>query len=311
MHKTDLAQLDLNLLIVLSALLEECSVTRAARKLNLSQSATSHALGRLRKLFNDPLLIRTSQGMIPTPFAEQLVEPLRQILSDVRQLIQTPTFDPQTAQGTVQLVATDYATIVILPKVLQRIMEEAPNLNVECHHWQKDTTEQLRSGTVDLALGGHNPPSLGGQTPPGSKEFNAQQLFIERFVCVVRADHPVTTSAFTIDSYLAWPHALITITNSNKGYTDAFLEKLGAERRILLRLPHFLSAPLIVAKTDLILTLPQRLARLVSEFASLAILEPPIQLDEFSYIQLWHKRRQHEPMHIWLRELIARETQTI
>ncbi|KAB8314612.1 LysR family transcriptional regulator [Tolypothrix campylonemoides VB511288] len=297
MHEINLARLDLNLLMALHALLKERSVTRAAQTLGLSQSATSHALNRLRKLFDDPLLVRTSQGMIPTPRAENLLEPLRQILSEIEQLIQTPTFDPKTAQGTIQIVATDYATVVILPRVLKRVAEEAPHLDIECHHWREDTLEQLRNGAIDLALGGQNPPD--------SNEFNFQQLFVEDFVSIVRADHPVTQSEFTLEAFLAWSHALITVTNSRMGYIDAVLKKLGVKRRILLRLPHFLSAPLIVAKTDLILTLPRRLAMLFAEFANLCLLDPPVELDKFNYIQVWHKRRQHEPMHTWLRELIA------
>jgi DNA-binding transcriptional LysR family regulator len=300
MYEINLAQLDLNLLMALNALLEERSVTRAGKTLGLSQSATSHALNRLRKLFDDQLLVRTSKGMVPTPRAENLLEPLRQILSDIKQLIQTPTFDPKTAQGTIQIVATDYATVVILPTVLKRVAEEAPHLDIECHHWREETLEQLRSGEIDLALGGQNPPD--------SNEFNFQQLFVEDFVSIVRADHPVTQSEFTIEAFLAWSHALITVTNSRMGYIDAMLETLGMKRRILLRLPHFLSAPLIVAKTDLILTLPRRLAMLFAEFANLSVLDPPVELDEFNYIQVWHKRRQHEPMHIWLRELIASQT---
>jgi DNA-binding transcriptional LysR family regulator len=300
MHEINLAKLDLNLLMTLHALLEERSVTRAGKKLGLSQSATSHALNRLRKLFDDPLLVRTSDGMIPTPRAENLLEPLRQILLDIKQLVQTPTFDPKTAQGTIQIVATDYATVVILPTVLKRVAEEAPHLNIECHHWREETLEQLRSGAIDLALGGQNPPD--------SSEFNFQQLFVEDFVSIVRADHPVTQSEFTIEAFLAWSHALITVTNSRMGYIDTMLEKLGVKRRILLRLPHFLSAPLIVAKTDLILTLPRRLAMLFAKFANLSVLDPPVELDKFNYIQVWHKRRQYEPMHTWLREVIVSQT---
>lgn len=299
MHPINLAQLDLNLLMALHALLEERNVTRAGEALGLSQSATSHALNRLRKLFDDPLLVRTAQGMMPTSRAESLLEPLRQILSEIEQLIQTPSFDPKTAQGTLQLVATDYATVVILPVALQRIVTEAPNLDIECHHWRDDTLEQLRNGTVDLALGGQNPPD--------ASEFMMQQLFVEDFVSIVRTDHPLTRSPFTLEAFLSCSHALITVTNSRMGYIDAVLENLGAKRRILLRLPHFLSAPLIVAKTDLILTLPRRLALLFAEFANLAVFDPPIELEAFNYLQVWHQRRQLEPRHIWLREIIASE----
>jgi DNA-binding transcriptional LysR family regulator len=303
MHEINLAQLDLNLLLTLHALLKERSVTCAGETLGLSQSATSHALNRLRKLFNDPLLVRTSQGMMPTPHAENLIEPLQQILSEIEQLIQKPTFDSKTAQGTVQIAATDYATVIILPAVLKRIAEEAPHLNIECHHWQENTLEQLRTGSIDLALG--------GQDPPDSSEFNFQKLFVEDFVSIVRAGHPITQSDLTIETFLAWSHALITVTNSRMGYMDTLLEELDMKRRILLRLPHFLSAPLIVARTDLILTLPRRLAIFFAEFANLSVLDPPIELGSFNYIQVWHKRRQHEPVHTWLRELIASQTLSI
>jgi DNA-binding transcriptional LysR family regulator len=303
MHEINLTQLDLNLLMTLHALLKERSVTRAGETLGLSQSATSHALKRLRKLFDDPLLVRTSQGMIPTPRAENLVEPLQQILSKIEQLIQTPTFDPKTAEGTIQITATDYATVVILPTILKRIAEEAPHLDIECHHWREDTLESLRNGAIDLALGGQNPPD--------SNEFDFQQLFVEDFVSIVRADHPATQSEFNIETFLSWPHVLITVTNSRMTYIDEMLGKLQGKRRIFLRLPHFLSAVLIVAKTDLILTLPRRLAMLFTEFANLSVLDSPIELDNFNYIQVWHKRRQHEPMHTWLRELIASQTQKI
>ncbi|MDF5734459.1 MAG: LysR family transcriptional regulator [Nostoc sp. S13] len=305
MHEINLQQLDLNLLLVLYALLQERNVTNAGEKIGLSQSATSNALGRLRQVFNDPLLVRSKKGMVLTPRAQELLEPLQKILLNIEQLIQPSSFEPKTAQGTIQLAASDYATVLILPKVLKQISQQAPQLNLECHHWRSDTLDLLRNGVIDLGLG---VPNL-----PKTSEFRFQKLFVEDYVSVVRADHPITQMDLTIESYVAWPHAFITpinaIPGSTKTLVDTVLEGLGVKRRVMLKLPHFLSAPLIVAQTDLIVTLPSRIAMLFAEYTNLAILKPPIELGNYNFLQIWHERCDHDPLHIWLRELIASQTQ--
>ncbi|WP_334880348.1 LysR family transcriptional regulator [Nostoc sp.] len=305
MHEINLLQLDLNLLLVLYALLQECNVTNAGEKIGLSQSATSHALGRLRQVFNDPLLVRSKKGMVLTPRAQELLEPLEKILLNIEQLIQPTDFEPKTAQGTIQLAASDYATVLILPKVLKQISQQAPQLNLECHHWRSDTLDLLRNGVINLGLG---VPNL-----PKTSEFRFQKLFVEDYVCVVRADHPITQTDLTIESYVAWPHAFITPINAIPGSTktrvDTVLEGLGVKRRVMLKLPHFLSAPLIVAQTNLIVTLPSRIAMLFAEYTNLAILKPPIELGKYSFLQIWHERCDRDPLNIWLRELIASQTQ--
>ena len=311
MHAIDLSKLDLNLLLVLHALLLERNVTRAGERIGLSQSATSHALGRLREVFNDPLLVRSKKDMIPTPRAQELLEPLQQILLNIEQLIQPTVFEPKTARGTIQLAASDYATVVILPKILHQISDIAPHLNLECHNWRPDILDVLRSGAIDLALGVLNLQE--------ASEFRSQKLFVEDFVSVVRANHPITQADFTLESYVAWSHALITITNSPvsaipqspTNHVDTVLSRLGVKRRVMLKLPHFLSAPVIVAQTDLILTLPRRIAMLFAKYANLAVFEPPIELGQYNYMQIWHERLDCDPLHIWLREIIASQTQLL
>ncbi len=303
MHEIDLSGIDLNLLLALHALLEERHVTRAAQRIGLSQSATSHALARLRELFADPLLVRSSQGMVLTPRAEQLIEPLRQTLAEIDRMLHPPDFDPQLAQGTLRLAATDYATTVLLPAVLKRLSVEAPHLNLECHHWSDNTLSELRSGSLDLALTGPRQPDL--------SEFNFHKLFVEDFTSVVRAGHPLTTSELTLDTYIAWSHALVTLTDSRAGYVDKVLAQHRVKRRIMLKLPHFLAAVTIVAQTDLVLTLPRRLATLFTNFADLQVLEPPIQLDRFDYILLWHFRQNADPLHLWIRCLFIEESKSI
>ncbi|MBP5972381.1 LysR family transcriptional regulator [Brasilonema sp. CT11] len=311
MDKIDLLKVDLNLLLVLHALLLERNVTNAGKRIGLSQSATSHTLGRLRELFNDPLLVRSKKKMVPTPYALELLEALEKILLDIKLLIQPTVFEPKTAQGTIHLAASDYSIVVILPKVLKLICDNAPHLNLECHHWRSDTLDLLRSGEIDLGLGVLNLPQ--------TTEFKCQKLFVEDFVSVVRADHPITLTDFTVESYVAWSHALITITNSPvnaipkspTSHVDTVLSGLGVKRRVMLKLPHFLAAPMIVAHSDLILTLPRRIAMLFANYTNLAILEPPIELGQYEYMQIWHMRRDHDPLHIWVREIIASQTQLL
>lgn len=311
MYHLNLLKLDLNLLLVLCALLEERNVTNAGEKVGLSQSATSHALGRLRQVFNDPLLVRSPKGMIPTPRALELIEPLKQILLDIDQLIQPNIFEPKTAQGTLQLATSEYGTTVILPLVLNQISQQAPQLNVECDHWRSNILDLLRDGVIDLGLGVLNLPE--------ANEFRVQKLLVEDFVSVVRADHPITQMELTVESYISCLHVLITITNSSvsaipnspTSHIDTVLSNLGVKRRVMLKLPHFLSAPLIVAQTDLIITMPRRIAMLFAKYNDLAILEPPIELGQYNYIQVWHESRHNDPRHIWLRELVAFQCQQL
>jgi DNA-binding transcriptional LysR family regulator len=276
MHHINIESLDLNLLIVLHALLNENSVTRAGAKIGLSQSATSHALGRLREFFQDPLLVRTAHGMVPTLRAEELRLPLAEILLKIEQMIQPSFFDPASVKGTIRIATTDYASAVILPVVLKQLTQIAPQLEVECHHWRSDIVDLCRNGTVDLGLGVLDISEI--------SDMRSQTLFDEDFVSVVRADHPITKVEMTVDAYISWSHALITITNlpgtptvnSFKSHIDRALEELGVQRQVMLKTPQFLAAPFIVTQTDLILTLPRRIAALIAATANLAIVEIPL-----------------------------------
>lgn len=307
----DIKQIDLNLLAVLKILLDEKNVTKASEKLNLSQSATSHALKRLRRMFNDELLERSSSGMRPTPRAMALRESLENILLDIELLVKEPVFAPELAQETIRIAASDYATTVILPPVLKQLSHCSPHIKIECYDWHPETLEKIKNREIDLGLGVVDLDE--------NQEFRCQTLFTERFVSIVRADHPIMQNKVTLDSYIAWPHALITITGSPvhsikrspKSHVDQILEGLGVQRRVMLKLPHFLSAALIIGQTDLILTLPRRIALLFVNIASIALFEPPIDLGEYHYMQIWSKRSNTIPAQVWLRNLISTQTQDI
>ncbi|SKB15448.1 putative HTH-type transcriptional regulator SyrM [Planktothrix sp. PCC 11201] len=311
MQQIDIKQIDLNLLTILKVLLEEVNVTKASQKLNLSQSATSHALKRLRKMFNDPLLERSSAGMRATPRALALQASLESILLDIEKLVTEPVFIPELARGTIRIAASDYATTVILPSVLRELSLKNPYLDIECYDWHPETLDRLKSGEIDLALGIVDLDK--------THEFGYEKLFTEDFVSIVRVEHPIIKKGITLESYIASPHALITITGlpinsikkSSKSHVDRILEELGVERRVRLKLPHFLSAALIVGQTDMILTLPRRIALIFASIAKITIFDPPIDLGQYNYMQIWSKKSDHVPFQIWLRDLIRIQTQDI
>ncbi len=303
MHQIDIRRIDLNLLTILKVLLDEQNVTKASERLNLSQSATSYALKRLRQIFNDPLLERSVGGMRPTARALALQESLSRILADVEQLVKEPNFTPELAKGTIRIAASDYANAVILPLLLQEMTQKCPFIDVECYDWQADTLEKMRQGEVNLGLGIVDLDKTYG--------IKTENLFTERFVSIVRKKHPILKKNISLESYIAYPHTLIStgspthsIKNAPKGYVDRVLEEAGLKRRVMLKLPHFFSGALIISKTDLILTLPSRIAALYTNVAHITVFDPPIDFDDYQYMQIWSTHFEHDPFHKWLRNLI-------
>ena len=299
MPETPLTSVDLNLLVALDALLGEGNVTRAAARIGLSQPAMSHALGRLRLLFDDPLLIRTPRGMVPTPRAEVLIDPIRRALDDLERAIQKrPAFDPATARRAFTIAAVDYNEMVILPPLLARLSKEAPGVDLVTRPIRMDEIDDdLECGAMDLAIG-----ALFGEDKAGRYQ---QRLFTERLVCVVRADHPEVKETISLEQYVELRHALISPRGRKGGMVEDELGKLGLSRRIALTVPHFLVAPLVVAQTDLVLTLAERLARTFAGMLPLRIVSLPLHVPGFSTTQFWHERQNQDPAHAWLRGLIA------
>lgn len=298
-------QLDLNLLVALDALLAEGNVTRAAQRLGLSQPAMSHALNRLRALLDDPILVRTPRGMVPTPRAEELAPAIRAALDDIdRALRGRPAFDPSTSTRSFTIAAVDHGELVILPPLLARIAVEAPGIDLLVRPLRLDLIEsELESGAVDLAFGVLN-------AGDNFATFR-QRLFHESFVCLVRADHPTVGETLTLDEFVALDHALVGPRGRRGGFVDTELQKLGLTRRVALMVPHFLVAPMVLAKSDLILTVPERIARAFAAILPLRVVPTPLPLKGFDVSQLWHERQSHDAAHAWLRGLIVEICRTL
>jgi DNA-binding transcriptional LysR family regulator len=294
----NLYNFELNLLVAFDALLEERSVTDAAERLGLSQPAMSNALARLRRLIGDPLFVRTSEGMAPTPRAQEIAEPIRQALNHIQHALQQQrAFTPAAAERTFTLATTDYAELVLLPRLMEKLAMDAPGVNLTVVAVGSAVPKAgLESGRIDVALGRFR------EVPPGVR---AQTLFHERFVCVVRTDHPDVGKQLTLKQFTTLPHVLVSTQGTSPGVVDEALARQGLQRRVALWAPHFLIIPIVVAQTNLIATLSERVARFFAEFLPLRILTAPVRLSPYPVSQLWHERTHHDPAQQWLRGLLA------
>jgi len=295
----ELRNFDLNLLVAFDLLMKERNVSRAAEKMFISQSAMSHVLQRLRQQLDDPLLVKTPSGMMPTQRALSLVEPVGLLLREVETLIRVPEqFEPASSQRRFVIAATDYIEALLVPKLVERISSLAPGIDI---HFKRTSTlfpaAPLEQGETDVLLGFEvmlKPP----------KHFRCEKLFDDYFVCVSRIGHPDVTAALSLEDYIALPHILVSRTGSSTGQVDAWLAENGRERRVALTVSHFLSAPMIVANTDMVLAFPRRTAEQFARMIPLQIVPLPLDLPHYDSVMVWHPLRDKEPAHRWLREQI-------
>ena len=302
----NLRTFDLNLLLAFDVLLRELNVTRAAEQMFVTQSAMSHSLHRLRQQLDDPLLVKTPTGMKPTDRALALIGPVRVLLSDMEKLIQPPLeFEPAMSTRRFVLAATDYMELLLLPGLSALIEQLAPGIDIHVKRTESAfPLTHLENGSLDIVLGFESVLS-----PPA--DLNCLPLFSDQMACVVRKDHPLLQQAPTLNEYLAMPHMLISRTGSPAGLIDQKLGEMGLERRIKLIVPHFLSAAMIVAETDMVLSLPYRIAVQFKKVADLNIFPVPLDLPSYDLVMIWHQLREKDPAHCWLRDRITTIGHTI
>lgn len=293
----DIGQLDLNLLVTLDALLAERNVTRAARRLNISQPALSARLARLRDILGDPLLIPAQRGMIPTERALELQTPLHDALEGVRRVIaETGPFDPAKATGTLAIAASDYVQYSILMPLLDILQREAPGLDVA---WRTiDTARleaQMRRGEVGLAL-------TTPETAPDS--LRMRKLYHEHYVAIARPDHPAISGTLDLETFCRLDHVVVSPEGGGfHGVADDVLHALGRQRHVALSAPGFLVVPEIVARSDMIALVPGRVAN--DRAGRVQTLPPPIPIPGFDMAMVWHDRTTTHPLHRWLRDRLV------
>jgi DNA-binding transcriptional LysR family regulator len=288
---------DLKLLAVFDEVYKTRSVSRAGENLDIAQSSISIALGRLRHHFGDPLFVRTSEGMQPTPYATSLVAPVRQALDLLRDLTrQRATFDPAKVERTFRICMTDITHLVLLPALINRLHDIAPNIAVEITHISGQTSKMLESGEADLAV---------GFVPQLEAGFYQQKLFEQDFSCVVRREHPRVHTRLTPAMFRRENHVLVTAAGTGQNLVEEALERLGVQRNVALRLPNYLGIGGLVASTDLMVTVPRRVAETLARIADVKLLPPPYELPMFAIKQHWHERYQQDPANRWLRSVIS------
>lgn len=297
MHEMNtLRRIDLNLLVILDALLAERHVTRAAERLHLSQPAVSHALARLRELLNDPLLERVGSTLVPTARALELAQPLAIALAQVEALLAPEMFEPATARRSFRLAMSDYGAALLLPGLVHDLRNSAPGIDLVVTQASREVMlEQLLAGDLDLAL---------GVFPALPSELRSLTLFEEHFACLLDKDSLAAEGVLTAQDYLARPHVAVEMRGGGAVEIGQALTAMHERRRIAVSLPHWNVAPQLIAGTDLILTVAARGLRQIHH-PQLTVLPVPFEVPAFSFVMVWHQRRDDEQGLRWLRGCIT------
>jgi DNA-binding transcriptional LysR family regulator len=296
----DIGSLELRLLAAFEAVLRERGVTAAANALGLTQPAVSQALAKLRRALGDPLFVRAPHGVDPTPRALELAGPVADILRLARERLGQPAaFDPARAERTFTVFATDAGAVVFTPRVVRRLARVAPGIRIRIAPIVAGRFPgALAEGEADLAFGAF-PVLRGG--------FFQQRLYSDDYVCLVRRAHPSVRTGLPFELYARLPHVVVSAQGTGHGH--ALIERMLVRRlppgRIAVRVPSFLAAPMIVAQSDCVLTVPRRVAAAFARPLGLRVLPPPLALPPFIVRQYWHERFHRDPANRWLRALVA------
>ncbi len=301
-------RIDLNLLVYLDVLLREGSVTRAADQLGLSQPAMSNGLRRLRELFNDPLLVRTSDGMTPTDRARELQPLVRDALLSIERAIEPKSgFDAANEQRVFRLMVSDYTECTLIPALLDRLQAEAPGIVLDVLAPGDMSYDDVEKGRVDMAINRFD-------TLP--QAFHQVALWKDQYVCMLNVKNPVLEH-FTLESYLEAPHVWVSKTGMGAakginlddsrrlGWVDTALRQIGKQRQIRIYTRHYLAAMVLAQQKNVIVTLPSKAARIFKGNENVAILKPPFRVPPIQLTMAWSPLLQHNPAHQWIRRLVS------
>ena len=290
----DITRLDAKLLLAFDALMEERSVTRAAQRLSMTQQGLSGVLHRMRDLFADPLFVRQARGVAPTPRAEALAPRIKSVLAGLEDVLESEDFDPSVAEGTIFVATPDYAASTIMAPLFQRFRSLAPKVRLVMLPISPTTfSDRMRGARVDLAL------TIPQFVP---QNWHTRRLYEERYLCAVRADHPLAGTEVDLDAFCNCEQLLVSPYKSDfSGMTDLALARLDRTRKIGLVIPSFSVAGAILERTDLLAVLPERILR--STKHRLYIFPPPLEINGAELIAAWPARVNEDPLHAWFRQL--------
>ncbi|MGV0908126.1 LysR substrate-binding domain-containing protein [Martelella sp. FOR1707] len=283
--------------MVLDALLAERHVSRTATRLNMSQPAVSHALARLRLLFDDPLLIRRGGQLVPSSKALEIAPTLSAALRQMREVLGPGGFDPAEENRAFRIVMSDYGSAVILPGLLKTLRFKAPGIDLVITQSSREVMlRQVLDGECDLALG------VFPELPEG---LEAGQLFVEHFACLADRERMGGKDRLDLEAYLLRPHVLVAMKDGANTEIDTALSAIGHQRRVAVTLPHWGNAPRLIHGTDLVLTVARNTLVPYEGDQRLIVFEPPFAIPPFPFVQVWHERRGGDPAHLWLRKAVA------
>lgn len=307
-------KVDLNLLVYLDVLLREKNVTRAANQLNITQPAMSNGLKRLRDLLNDPILVRTSDGMVPTERANELAPVVRGVLLTLEETLQpNKDFDPLNSQRVFRIMASDYAASTLIPPLLKKLREQAPKTSLDIMTPSDVTFHDVENGKVDMAINRFD------QLP---QSFHQKTIWRDSFACLINASNPVL-DIFNLENYLKSQHIWVSKTGfgvgvgmdpkdvQKLGWVDEALAKLGKQRSIAVFTRNYHVAMHLAVSMDLIATLPLRAARLYERDPNMVIMDPPFPIPSIELKMIWSPLLHQDASHIWLRRLIVETVEQI
>lgn len=293
----DLKDIDLNLLVVFDRLLFERSVSRAADSLGITQPAVSNALARLRKVLGDELFLRTPRGMEPTPFAEQLAESVTYALGMIHSALnQRQSFDPAASDRAFQVCMTDIGEIDLLPALMQRLAKVAPQVRISTvRNTAVNLKDEMEAGHVDLAI---------GFLPQLKAGFFQRRLFVQKYVCLMRKGHPLDRKSISLAAFSEAEHLSVVSPGTGHGRIEELLERKGVQLRVRLTVPHFVAIGHILSGSDLVVSVPERLAQRMTGPFGLSQVPHPARLPEIAINLFWHAKQHKDPGNQWLRGLI-------
>ena len=291
---------DLNLLVAFNALMLERNVTKAAALAGVSQPAMSAALARLRRVFDDPLFIRSAEGLLPTAKAQEMAISVADALGQVRHLMKPPeVFDPNDKQRSFTLGLTEYPLHVLLPALTKKLAALAPNCTIHVRYFidRDEVVALLDAGKIDIAVG----------VPPTKAENRilSQPLLRDDFVTLVGSDHPIAQKEMNLQAFLSLPHILVSPEGNRYGLVDQKLREQGLARNISLTLPTMFTVPDLLPGTDYVATVLSRVATTVANQDRFVVFNPPLELPAIPFDLLWHRRTQDSAANRWLREVIS------
>lgn len=296
----ELLDFDMNLLLTFDAIHRHQNVSAAAVELGLTQPAVSAALKRMRERFDNPLFVRTSHGMRPTPYADNMALKITRALDIVREVDHPAEFSPLTTNVHFRIYINDVGMLLVMPQVFRYLSEYAPNAQLTILDLRPDeVVHALDSGVIDIAVGYFlGVPNWAHQQPVRNTSY----------VCAVRADHPHIHASLSLDQFLSAKHGMYWTTGSPHGAVEEALARLDLARDVVLRVPRFSALPFLIAQSDLIVTIPEDLGTAFSKLINIKLFKPPLKLPSFEIRQYWHERLHADAANRWLRKIIKKET---